>query len=281
MIVTPKSSVAARNRFVYYPDHLVKMPGPGQDLYSVIWTLITEPVFEGLATSLLEFNRPQRATWSQYNNAEVDDESVASFLERRTGGPYIGNNIVSAVFHGIYAGDINQLSARSLMPQLWYDEALHGSYTQAMFKRFQEQSLTQSFNDAVLQGELQPKISQPLREILKDASVYTFKQGIGALAKALEKSLRANRNVEFKTGHAVKAIKDDAKSDTVSVRFLFCIWCKADISGYHHQKYASIEIRQSNINVLRQNSLQNRRSSHPGEHARCDSHGRQSLLHRP
>lgn len=196
------------------------MPGPGQDFYSMMWNIITEPVFKGVVTSLWEYNRPQRATWSQYNNPVVDDESVASFLQRRTGGPNIGDNIVSAVFHGIYAGDINQLSARSLMPQLWYDEALHGSYTEAMVKRFSEQCLTQPFNDAILQGELSTKLSQPLKDVMKDASVYTFKQGIGALSKALEKSLRANRNVEFKMGHAVKAVKDDAKSNSIIVRLL-------------------------------------------------------------
>ena len=93
----------------------------------MLWSIITEPVFEGLGLgALFEFQRPQRATWAQYNNPEVDDESVASFLERRLGTPDVGNNIVSAVLHGIYAGDVNQLSARSLLPKLWYGESKRG-----------------------------------------------------------------------------------------------------------------------------------------------------------
>jgi oxygen-dependent protoporphyrinogen oxidase len=197
------------------------MPGPGQDIFAMMWTVLTEPVFQGWVGTLFEFNRPQRATWSQYSNPDVDDESVGSFLERRTGGADIGNNVVSAVLHGIYAGDINQLSARSLMPQLWYDEALAGSGTRAVIKRTQEQTRTEPVNDFMLRQEIQPKVSQHLKTMMADASVYTFKQGIGALAKALEKSLRANQNVEFKTGHEVKTIKDDAQSKSISVRFKF------------------------------------------------------------
>ncbi|KAG0650677.1 Protoporphyrinogen oxidase [Hyphodiscus hymeniophilus] len=217
LIITSRDSVAAQNRFVYYPDHLVKMPGPGQDIFAMMWTVFTEPVFKGWATALLEIRRPPRLTWAQYNNPDVDDESVGSFLERRTGGTDIGNNVISAVLHGIYAGDINQLSARSLMPGIWYDEAQSGSGTKAMYNRTVQQSITAPYNDVMLQQELQKKISQPMKTSMASASVYTFKTGIGALSNALEKSLRANPNVEFKMGHAVIKLENDTKANNIAV----------------------------------------------------------------
>ena len=177
-----------------------------------------EPVFKGLGFgAIFEFNRPQRETWAQYNNPEVDDESIASFLERRLGTPDVGNNLVSAVLHGIYAGDINRLSARSLMQKFWYEEALHGSLTRATIKNLQAQAITEPYNDVILRQELQPKISQEMNQIMAGASVYTFKEGIGALSKALEKSLRANGNVEFKLGHQVKSVEHDTQSNGISV----------------------------------------------------------------
>lgn len=224
------TSDAARNRFIYYPDHLVKMPGPGQDPYEMIWRIVGESVFEGLGIgALFEFNRPQRATWAQYNDPEVDDESVASFLERRLGTLNIGNNIVSAVLHGIYAGDINQLSARSLMSKFWYDEAMHGSLTRGFLRNYGAQSITEPYKDLMLRQELQPKISQPMRNAMAGASVYTFKQGIRMLSKALEDSLRANRNVEFKTGQRVKGLARDSESGTISVGLLVLFDAKLTI----------------------------------------------------
>jgi oxygen-dependent protoporphyrinogen oxidase len=185
----------------------------------MLWNIITEPVFEGLGLgTLFEFQRPRRATWAQYNNPEVDDESVASFLERRLGAPDVGNNLVSAVLHGIYAGDINQLSARSLFPKLWYGEALHGSLSKAAWNNLKTQAITESYNDIILRQELQNKISQPMNVMMAGASVYAFKQGLGALSDALEKSLRSNRNVEFKMVTAIKSVQYDDQSQGISVR---------------------------------------------------------------
>ena len=184
----------------------------------MMWTVLTEPVFHGWAMAVLEITRPQRETWQQYNNPDVDDESVGSFLERRFGGASLGDNVVSAVLHGIYAGDINQLSARSLMPALWYDEALGGSVTRANYKRLQAQTMTGPYNDLMLREELFHKIPESLRLSMQNASVYTFKQGIGTLSNALEKSLRANSNVEFKTGYAVCKVKNDGSSNSISVK---------------------------------------------------------------
>jgi oxygen-dependent protoporphyrinogen oxidase len=199
------------------------MPGPGQDFYSMAWSALTEPVYgglDGIGGIALEWMKSRRSTWHQYNDPAADDESVASFLERRLKSWEIGDNIVSAVLHGIYAGDIYQLSARSLLPKPWYNEALHGSLTQAMLEGLKTRQGLEDYDSALLKNELQGLISQPMREKLgKHASVYTFKEGIGALSKKLESTLRANNNVQFKTGSSEKVtgIGFDAQTNSVTV----------------------------------------------------------------
>lgn len=111
--MTLKNSPAARNRFVYYPDHLVKIPTPKKSIES-IWNLFqelrSEPLFDKLLSSmLLEPTKPPRphSEWQR-------DESIASFISRRF-HPKVADNLVSALAHGVYAGDIDQLSAQTIL----------------------------------------------------------------------------------------------------------------------------------------------------------------------
>jgi oxygen-dependent protoporphyrinogen oxidase len=67
------------------------------------------------------------------------------------------NNVVSAVLHGIYAGDVWQLKV-SLQPLLWFWEARHGSITKAMWEDVFSKT-TMLEQDARLMEEL---IAKPL-----------------------------------------------------------------------------------------------------------------------
>jgi oxygen-dependent protoporphyrinogen oxidase len=178
----------------------------------MIWTVLTEPLFTGAFRAMLEVTRDPRAP-------NIEDESIASFLNRRFGGPQIGDNIVSAVMHGIYAGDIYQLSAKSLFRRLWDFEQQHGSLMEGAASGWNDSLVkAKRERDAGLSKEVSPKTDVSLRERMKGASVYTFKEGIGQLATGLEASLRTNPNVEFKTGDKVTAIEYDAESDGIAVR---------------------------------------------------------------
>lgn len=210
MLITHKSSLAHQNRFVYYPDHLVKMPGPGQDFFDRAWTLFTEPVFKGLVRGAFwEFNVDPR-------QRSLEDESVGDFLARRLGSRAPGNNLVSAVLHGIYAGDIYQLSAKSLLPLQWAMEGWQGSLTQAVLARRLGLELA-STKDTDLLNEVLPKINPWMSEAIREASVYSFRKGIGSLSEALVQSLKANPNVEFRLGDNVTAVEYNGESDGVTV----------------------------------------------------------------
>ena len=115
IVAIPRKSPAALNRYIYYPNHLVRMPRPpvSPGLFSRLstiaeglWTLLREPIFSSALSSILaEFAvKPRRSN--------LADESVGGFLERRF-GKAITENLASAVYHGIYAGDIYETIAGS------------------------------------------------------------------------------------------------------------------------------------------------------------------------
>lgn len=187
VLMTSKESVAAQNRFIYYPDHLVRMPGPGSSFLPTILSMLRESVFKGLITAcLLE---PSKSIIEGQK-----DESIGSFISRRF-RPELADNIVSALIHGIYAGDIYQLSIRSIFPFLFYAEKEVGSvgaaYAGGLSLRWPQ--------DAPLEAEWAkaPPVSEKMQAIRK-SSVFTFKKGIGQLADRLETKLRELPNVDIR-----------------------------------------------------------------------------------
>lgn len=224
LIMTPKTSPAARNRYIYYPNHLVKMPGPGQDFYEVAWGMLTEPVFKGMVSALWnERKMPQRPS-------SLEDESIGHFLERRLGNEHIADNIVSAVLHGIYAGDVYKLSAKSLMPMQWEMEGMYGSLTAGMAIALQKGSMLANMREAELErGLLGAPGTMAQWEEMQSASVYTFEHGMETLAHGLEAKLMANSNVDFKLDTKVEKMRYDEKSGGVTVRRPFSCLCAITI----------------------------------------------------
>ena len=190
--MTSKDSLAAQNRFIYYPDHLVRMPGPGSTIMGNLFNIWSEPVFKGsisgILTEVLKLKRPD----------DLHDESIGSFLSRRFGSA-LTDNIASAVFHGVYAGDIYKLSARSILAQPWQWEARHGSVIEGGLASAigLDQPITTDDLEIVKHYQKQPPMSDPL-ESAKKSSVFTFRGGIGELADRLETKLLETPNVNIK-----------------------------------------------------------------------------------
>lgn len=201
-------SAAALNRFIYYPDRLVCMPEPSQGVYAIAWKVLTEPVFKGMYKTMLEYTKPRRPL-------ELEDESVGSFLNRRLGGPDIPNNLVSAVFHGIYAGDIYKLSAKSILPVQWGMEGAYGSISAGISQMAKFRNATAE--DADMETKEMSLFTDNERDIVKNTSVYTFGRGIGTLSEALESSLRNNPNVNIKLGENIGKIEYDSQDEGIKV----------------------------------------------------------------
>lgn len=224
--ITPKSSAAAKNRYIYYPDHLVKMPGPGQDLYERLWSLMTEPAFKGWFRGVAgEVGREPRRD-------KFKDESIGDFLARRLGSKQVGDNLASAVYHGIYAGDIYQLSAQSLMPGLHAQEVMYGSLVrggaEGMLLARRKYGSGRAMFMQTDEARILRNLSQNLRtlarvEEMQKASVYSFRGGLQTFTDRLEKEFRLapGKNTRIRTNVKIKNMSPDKKTGGVKVSSLF------------------------------------------------------------
>lgn len=200
---TKSDEPAARNRYIYYPDRLNRLPAetPGLgDMFSLWRSGILAGVY-GVLTEPMRPKRPHSMT----------DETVGSFLERRV-DKRMANNIVSAVFHGIYAGDIWQLSAKTLLALAWQLEGKYGSAMGGFFRLQTEDQRPENFALAkpydlesirAMNDEIDLDVDF-LKE-LRASSTFTFKEGLGQLVRALQDSVEKKGNIEIKVGTMVQA----------------------------------------------------------------------------
>lgn len=215
VVYTPKTSPAARNRYVYYPNHLVKMPGPGMSMFQMARTLLFEPALAGAIPAFAgEWFRPPR-------DPDVTDESMGSFLERRLGSRQVADNLLSAVMHGIYAGDIYQLSAKSIMPFQWHLEGKYGSVIKGIWRVQQESSgtvpITQREADFIKSFQDEPPLERDFLQKLRTASVFSFRNGIQTIVNRIKDSLSDNDGVQIKTGSKVTKLEKDEETGKVKI----------------------------------------------------------------
>jgi oxygen-dependent protoporphyrinogen oxidase len=143
----------------------------------------------------------------------MTDETVGSFISRRVDSR-IANNLVSAVFHGIWAGDIHQLSAKTLLGLAWQLEGRYGSALGGFFRMQNEQQTpeqetlvhpwdlerSRAVNEAV---DLEPGFA----EDLKGCSHFMFRDGIQTLYRGLQKAVEEKGNVEVRTEAPIQSFK--------------------------------------------------------------------------
>jgi oxygen-dependent protoporphyrinogen oxidase len=151
--------------------------------------------FFGMFTEPLRPKRPDSMT----------DETVGSFLARRV-DRRIADNIVSAVFHGIWAGDVHQLSAKTLLQLAWQLEGRYGSALGGFFRMQSEderpEQLTLAHPFDLEQSKAmneQMDLDAEFVDNLKGCSHFTFKDGIQALYRGLQKAVEDKGNVEIRT----------------------------------------------------------------------------------
>lgn len=132
---------------------------------------------------------------------EGEDESVDSLIRRRF-GPDIAEKIVSAVMHGIYAGDSRQLSAGAVLPQLQEYERKHGGILRGMWAERKAVS-----PDATEIERVKRAFEPEQTRLLERASVWSMLGGVETLSKGLLRGLRERSNVEVRLGEAVGRVR--------------------------------------------------------------------------
>lgn len=121
ILTVPKSAPSAKNRYLYTSSGLTKLPS---SFLSAIASTITSPLIRSIVPGMfLEPFRPRSPLHSSPNGS---DESVDAFFSRRF-GKKLSEQMLSAMIHGIYAGDSRRLSMRALFPGVWEAEKEWGS----------------------------------------------------------------------------------------------------------------------------------------------------------
>ncbi|KAI8916265.1 hypothetical protein EDD86DRAFT_198147 [Gorgonomyces haynaldii] len=188
VLLIPKDSVGAQNRYILYNNKLELVPN------SLIGMLRSQ--------SPLLKNVLSRAMLEPFQKRGPKYESVHDFVSRRL-GPALSNRMVSAVMHGIYAGDHTKLEIQSVLPSLSNLELHYGSITRGIFKKpFKPPTVASS-----------PEARQFIQSAQK-ASIYSFKDGMETIVKALEKSLKS-KGVEIRYQ---KCTKIDPLTGTVQIQ---------------------------------------------------------------
>jgi oxygen-dependent protoporphyrinogen oxidase len=193
----------------------VRLPHPSFGLFSNIYSIATEQAFAGLTTGLLgePFRDPRDET--------IPDESIGEFLSRRLNKDIV-DRLVSAVIHGIYAGDVWKLSAKSLFARFWRDEAVESSISAGLVRgRAEGVPMPEQDADFLMsmkEATRGPRRDPAFRRLIAAASVFTFKEGSQMLADRLAEHLMGTGRVTFAMESPVHAISVSPGQDAVEVR---------------------------------------------------------------
>jgi protoporphyrinogen oxidase len=222
---------AKLRRYVFYPDHLVAiprkivwdlslqgLPAEAAQLWRTVQDMWSEPVFAGVMQAML-------ARWRDVElslPAGQRDVSMGAFFAHFLGGRELVDNLLSAMVHGIYGGDVWKISMES---------SLFGRFFEANVRRGDEPGQA---HDPQTYDLMKPADVGFGLEMMGDSDVVTNAKnsvhrggiaipgGFSALTDAMVNRLKAQSNVQFKTGSAgrIRELRYDASEDKVKVSSL-------------------------------------------------------------
>lgn len=172
-----------------------------------VFDILREPLYlESIGASLgLAINTMRK------RQLPAEDESVADWLYKVTNSRKGVGNLASAMMHGIYGGDINKLSARSVLDRIYWGWYLPNPGLAARPMPIAEQTLLEALGQ---DRQIQKLALEP-----KSALIDFGDKGMESLPQAMGAALRDQPNVTIKTGEAVKDIQYNEANQQVQVGF--------------------------------------------------------------
>lgn len=217
----------ANRKFLLGPDNaLVQVP----DSWASFRKFYASPLSKGLIKSVL-------FEWARPKKKDNKDESVEQLVKRRFGSDSLGQNIMSAIYHGIYADDISTLSAKRVASDLFNDEQKYGSTLKAALMKSVHQIGSKKFNSEELSPILQAyqtnfhenayEISQ-LSKKLKEYPMLSFKGGLSVVPNSIASAIKNMPNVSILNERVTQLVSEDKQlqltfsnenSNTISEKF--------------------------------------------------------------
>jgi oxygen-dependent protoporphyrinogen oxidase len=143
-----------------------------------------------------------------------EDESVESFVNRRFGKGF-SDDLISAMVHGIYAGDVSKLSVRSTFGMLYHLEKDYGSVVVGMLLGG---GSVETPWDQTLKEKIMKTVPE-LKTFVDKTSIYSFPDGLEELSRALERNLVETGRVNILKGSKVERLDFDRPNKSVKVGF--------------------------------------------------------------
>ncbi|KZT54650.1 Protoporphyrinogen oxidase [Calocera cornea HHB12733] len=190
LVTVPTTAAAAKNRYLYLPP-LTLLPNTVGAALLTPFTPALRPLLPAiLGEPLRRANRP----------AGVEDESVDSFFTRRFGEEF-ARRFASALVHGIYAADSRELGMRASFPSLWAAEELGRGSLILGLRAARKQPQAGAGEGPWAMGDV--------FEEMKGVSVFSFKEGVEMLPRAMEAFLESRENVRILKNAAVVSVYAD------------------------------------------------------------------------
>lgn len=195
--------------YIYYPDHLVAMPQLKLDksqpfdsaasIYKAVDAVLSEPIFKGARSAAMKyfFGGGRKMTLK-----DGEDLSVYDFFRKATGNPELINNTLGALMHGVWGGNIRNLSMQSgLFSQATLPSPEKGSiWYPKEDKGFRSRMLISESRSQPFLPTVQTYITKAL-----DSEYIWFKNGFSTLTDALVRELK-KCDVAFKLNSPIRSI---------------------------------------------------------------------------
>ncbi|KAI1213776.1 Protoporphyrinogen oxidase [Annulohypoxylon truncatum] len=194
------------SRYIYYPDHLVRLPIPEvslSNLFATVESYLREPIWDGALMSgiRLAVTRNGHEGNTDYR-ALAQDESIGDYFDRVFGDDRVTKNIMSAVIHGIYGGDVYKLSAKhSIFDHMW--RGSKGPTDREETRKWVETKDIILFCDMAHSGRGR---TMGFLDKARDFDLIAYDDGLLTLVNSLVKDLKAHKNVTIKPGHFVTSL---------------------------------------------------------------------------
>ncbi|KAI5463042.1 hypothetical protein BGZ63DRAFT_352482 [Mariannaea sp. PMI_226] len=191
-------------RYIYYPDHLVPLPP-----HIPFFDLIREPLFtQNIPAAIVMFFKKLFKS-SDPANVPNKDLSISDWLYELSNSRHAAGTMASAVIHGIYGGDIDKLSARSVFDRFFWGWYLPDP-PQGM--RLMPQAEMEVLDTLGKDKQIQSMALKP-----KGALMDFGAAGMQSLPDALVAALQEQSNVTIKLNSPITSIKLDTDKDKLEI----------------------------------------------------------------
>ncbi|CAJ2500959.1 Uu.00g038120.m01.CDS01 [Anthostomella pinea] len=248
------------NRYLYYPDRLVKLPSGELSVDNIVGTIrswLNDSIWDGTLRSFYNY-------WTKYQRSLVPgqilpaspakmlekDESVGEFMTRVFEDDRPVKNMLSGIMHGIYGGDVNKLSAKhTMLDRMWYQLTLPVPEGQIWMANKDWYLLYDTLN-----GPNRLKVIETAEKAIS-WNTLAFDDGLLSLVDGLVKDLEKQSNVTIKYDAPVTSLSYN--NDQVSV-----ITAKTDQPNNYDQVISTLFSRHLSQIVQPPNSLPSLAETH-------------------